>query len=84
MTQSYQPDGSFKVSDLDDTTGDAYRYGVDFLVETGYFQRKNRFWINRDFPDSKLVRERIEARLKSIGLNDPGLKEAYETLQAVN
>jgi hypothetical protein len=27
LTQSLQPDGSFKVSELDDTTGDAYNYG---------------------------------------------------------
>jgi len=83
LTQSYLPDGSFKVSDLDDTEGDAYRYGVWFLQETGYFQRKDRFWTDQDFPESKAVRERIEAKLKSIGLSDPGLKEAYETLHSV-
>jgi hypothetical protein len=77
LTQSYLPDGSFKVSDLDDTEGDAYRYAVWFLQETGYFRRKDRFWTDQDFPESKAVRERIEAKLKSIGLNDPGLKEAY-------
>ena len=81
LTQSYQPDGSFKMSDLDDTEGDAYRYGVWFLQETGYFQRQDRFWTDQDFPDSNAVRERIEAKLKSTGLGDPGLKEAYETLE---
>lgn len=84
LTKSYQPDGSFKVSDLDDTQGDAYRYGIWFLQEAGYFQRKDRFWTDRDFPDSKAVQERIEAKLKSIGLNDPALKEAYDTLHAMD
>jgi hypothetical protein len=83
LTHSYQPDGSFKVSDLDDTPGDAYEYGVYFLAETGYFQRKDRFWTDQDFPQGKAVHDRIEARLKSIGLNDPRLKEAYDTLQSV-
>jgi hypothetical protein len=83
LTHSYQPDGSFKVSDLDDTPGDAYEYGVYFLAETGYFRPKDRFWTDQDFPQGKAVHDRIEARLTSIGLNDPRLKEAYDTLQSV-
>jgi hypothetical protein len=84
LTESYQPDGSFKVSDLDETQGDAYRYGIWFLREAGYFQRRDRFWTDQDFPDSKAVQELIEAKLKSTGLNDPALKEAYDTLHAMN
>jgi hypothetical protein len=83
LANSYQPDGSFKVSDLDDTLGDAYSYGVSFLEETGYFRRQGRFWTDQDFPEAKAVHDRIEARLKAIGLNDPGLKDAYETLHTV-
>ena len=84
LTKSYQPDGSFKVSDLDDTQGDAYRYGIWFLQEAGYFQRKDRFWTDQDFPDSRAVQERIESKLKSIGLNDSSLKEASDTLHAMD
>jgi hypothetical protein len=82
LTKSYQPDGSFKVSDLDDTLGDAYEYGVDFLQEAGYFNRANRFWTTQDFPDAKSVHDRIESKLKQLGLHDPGLKDAYETLES--
>jgi hypothetical protein len=82
LTQSLQSDGSFKVSDLDDTPGDAYRYGVWFLEETGYFRPSDRFWTDRDFPESRAVRARIAAKLNSIGLSDSGLREAYDTLQA--
>jgi hypothetical protein len=67
---------------LDDTPGDAYRYGVDFLAELGYFQRKDRFWTDQEFPGSRAVHDRIEAKLRSMGTGDPGLKEAYDTLQA--
>ena len=84
LTQSYQPDGSFKVSDLDDTPGDAYRYGIWFLQETGYFERKDRFWTDRDFPQADQVRRNIEARLQAIGLGDPALREAYDTLHAMD
>ncbi len=80
LTESYQPDGSFKVSGLDDTPGDAYRYGIWFLQETGYFNSKDRFWTDKNFPDSTTVRAHIAAKLKSTGLGDPGLREAYNDL----
>jgi len=82
LTESYRPDGSFKENALDDTPGDAYRYGVWFLQETGYFQPKERFWTDQDFPDAPAVHARIEAKLKATGLDDSGLREAYESLLA--
>jgi hypothetical protein len=83
LANSLQPDGSFKVSELDDTVGDAYSYGVSFLREAGYFSRQERFWTNEDFPGAASVRARIAARIKSIGLNDPGVRDAWETLESV-
>lgn len=80
LTNSYQSDGSFKISDLDDTMEDAYRYGVAFLSETGYFDVKNRFWTDRNFPESKSVHDSIAAKLISIGLKSSGLRDAFETL----
>ncbi len=80
LSKSYRPDGSFKISDLDDTMGDAYRYGVAFLSETGYFQKEKRFWTNEDFPDEQTVKENIKTKLLSIGLNNSGIRDAYETL----
>ena len=80
LSNSYQTDGSFKTSDLDDTMEDAYRYGVAFLSETGYFEIKNRFWTNQDFPESKSVHDRIETKLMSIGIKSSGFRDAYETL----
>jgi hypothetical protein len=81
LTESYSPDGSFKENALDDTPGDAYRYGVWFLQEAGYFQPKERFWTDQDFPDAPAIHARIEAKLKATGLDDSGLSEAYESLQ---
>jgi hypothetical protein len=84
LTKSYQSDGSFKVSDLDDTPGDAFRYGIWFLQEAGYFKRKDRFWTDQDFPNADQVRRQIEAKLQTIGLSDPALQEAYDTLRAMD
>lgn len=77
LTKSLRPDGSFKVNDLDTTVSDASKYGVDFLVDAGYFNPDMRFWTNQSFPQAAAVRDRIETKLKSMGLDD-----AYETLQA--
>ncbi len=80
LKNSLQPDGSFKVSDLDDTVGDAYYYGVSFLHDSGFFSPQDRFWTSQDFPQSDAIRERMQAKLKSIGLSDGKIREAYETL----
>jgi len=81
LTNSYQPDGSFKVSDLDDTLGDTYYYGVSFLTDAGYFTHQNRFWTDQDFPNGPTVRDKIAAKIQSIGAADPNLKESAEVLQ---
>ena len=44
--------------------------------------RRQRFWTDEDFPESKTVRDHIEAKLKSMGLGDPALKEACDSLQS--
>ena len=84
LKESYQPDGSFKVSELDDTAGDAYMYGVAFLKEAGYFRRDERFWTSQDFPEARTIHDRIEAKLKTIGTCDPDMRSAYEILQALD
>jgi hypothetical protein len=50
----YFAHGESYAFDLDGTLGDAYRYGVRFLQETGYFNRRQRFCTDQDFPESKL------------------------------
>jgi hypothetical protein len=81
LKNSLQPDGSFKVSELDDTLGDAFYYGVSFLTDAGYFDKSKRFWTNKDFPDSEATRAKIQSRIQSIGLSDPNIAEAYRLLQ---
>ena len=80
LKESYQPDGSFKTSELDETVGDAYFYAVSFLTDAGYFDSARRFWTTRYFPDANSMRERIAGKIKSIGSNDPQLRDAYRLL----
>ena len=82
FANSCQPDGSFKVSALHDTPGDAFSYGVWLLRDSGFFRRKERFWTDQDFAQAKEAHDRIEVPLRQIGLKDPGLRDAYETLRA--
>ncbi len=82
LSKSLQRDGSFKTSDLDDTTSDAYEYGVWFLDEVGYFNKQKRFWTDQEFPNAQSVRSRIAGRLRATGLTDPSLKGTYDVLEA--
>jgi len=82
LIESFRPDGSFKENALDDTPGDAYRYGVWFLQEAGYFQSKDRFWTDQVFPGAQAVYTLVQAKLKATGLKSSALREAYESLQA--
>lgn len=84
LKNSLQPDGSFKVSGLDDTLGDAYYYGVSFLADAGYFDKQDRFWTDRDFADGPAVRDKIAARIQSMNSNDPGIKEAASILRTAH
>jgi hypothetical protein len=48
-----------------------------------YFRREDWFWTDQDIPEAKVVCQRIEANLKPIGLNEPGLKDADETFHTL-
>ena len=69
LTESYQPDGSFKTSDLDDTAADAMQYGFAFLRDTGFFAKEKRFWTDEDFPEAEAIHRRIEARRAAMGMD---------------
>ncbi|MGA7752125.1 MAG: hypothetical protein WCB05_04820 [Candidatus Sulfotelmatobacter sp.] len=59
LHDSLQPDGSFKVHIADGSIEDAEYYGTSFLARIGYFDPAQRFWTNRDFPESLEVKKRI-------------------------
>ena len=61
LTESLQPDGSFKPMIPDGSIEEGEDYGVAFLARIGFFDKSKRFWTDRDFPEAKEVRERLIA-----------------------
>jgi hypothetical protein len=69
LNKTLNPDGSFKLMD-EDTVGSSFLFPVSLLNELGYFRPSLRFWTRESFPDSMKVADRIEQRIKSMGLSD--------------
>ncbi len=69
LHETMNPDGSFKMMD-EDTVGSSFLFPVSLLDELGYFRPSLRFWTDEDFPEGMEVANRIEARIKAMGLTD--------------
>jgi hypothetical protein len=53
LTSSLQRDGSFKtVPSFFSSIGADFYFGVSFLQTIGFWDRKDRFWTERDFPEA--------------------------------
>ncbi|MGD0061639.1 MAG: hypothetical protein ABSD58_19705 [Verrucomicrobiia bacterium] len=61
LTESLQPDGTFKPHVADGSLEEGEYYATSFLARIGFFDKKERFWTNRDFPEAAAVRENIIA-----------------------
>ncbi|MBI4402772.1 MAG: M23 family metallopeptidase [Deltaproteobacteria bacterium] len=81
LSESLQPDGSFKVNRSDDSLGDSYYFGVSLLFEVGYFNKAHRFWTEQEFPDADTIRIKILAKINSILNKDSMLKDAKKKLE---
>jgi hypothetical protein len=69
LNETMNPDGSFKMMD-EDTVGSSFLFPISLLNELGYFRPSLRFWTWQSFPDAKKVADRVEARIKAMGLTD--------------
>jgi hypothetical protein len=69
LNETMNSDGSFKMMD-EDTLGSSFLFPVSLLNELGYFRPSLRFWTWDSFPDAIQVADRIEARIKAMGLSD--------------
>jgi hypothetical protein len=81
LRESLLPSGEFKLSELDDTLGDAFENGVGFLFQVGYFKKKNRFWTDEDFPEAEDLKKKIIQRIHEIGTADSAMKSALSYLE---
>jgi hypothetical protein len=61
LTESLQPDGSFKPHVADGSLEEGEYYATAFLARIGFFDKKERFWTARDFPEAAAIRGKIIA-----------------------
>jgi hypothetical protein len=61
LTESFQPDGSFKPNIGDGSLEEGESYATSFLASIGFFDKSERFWTDREFPEAQGVREKIIA-----------------------
>lgn len=81
LTSSMLQTGSFIVSQLDSTYSEAQRFGTKFLFDVGYFNLKNRFWTQQNFPEALTLAKKIKTNLELHNLKEPAIKEAHEIVQ---
>jgi hypothetical protein len=64
-----RPDGSFNMLD-EDTLGSSFLFPISLLNELGYFRPSLRFWTGESFPDAMKLADKVENRIKTMGLTD--------------
>jgi len=69
LNKTLNEDGSFKMMD-EDTLGSSFLFPISVLNELGYFRPSMRFWTWERFPDAMTVADRVEHRIKAMGLTD--------------
>ena len=80
LAESIEPNGAFKLND-ESTLGGAFYFGVSFLDQVGYFNKKNRFWTDEEFPEAPALKAKIRNRLLALNIDDPEAMWALWTLQ---
>ena len=59
LKESLQADGSFKPNIGDGSFEEGVYYGTSFLGRIGFFNKDDRFWTDREFSQSEVIRKRI-------------------------
>ena len=79
LTESLQPDGSFKMWVGDNSKEESTYYGASFLSRIGYFDKSKRFWTDEDFPEAENVRQKIIAYIEKHLLSGATGGEYYKS-----
>jgi hypothetical protein len=80
LTKAVTPDGSIAVRAAGETVSESYYFAVAFLDTIGYFDPAKCFWTDRTFPDARVVRERLQSRLRRLPEGDPMARMGLERL----
>jgi len=82
LTESLQPDGSFKPHPVDGSLEEGEYYAASFLGRIGFFDKSERFWTDREFPEAAEVRQKVIAYIlkhRSTGGSGGGYYESALT-----
>jgi hypothetical protein len=79
LTESLQPDGSFKMWVGDNSKEESTYYGASFLARIGYFDKSKRFWTDEDFPEAESVRQKIIAYIEKHSKSGAAGGDYYES-----
>lgn len=83
LTQSLQPDGSFKFNIADGSVEDSEYYGTSFLSRVGFFDPAKRFWTDKPFAQAPDVRKRILEFVRTHASSGPTGDDYRSTLEAL-
>ncbi len=85
LTNSFQPDGSFKTIPEDGSIEEAQYYGISFLARIGFFDKSKCFWTNKEFPQADSIKNKlviyIKQHLNTGGSGGDYYKSALEALE---
>jgi hypothetical protein len=80
LKETMNPDGSFKLMD-EDTVGSSFLFPISLLNELGYLRPSLRFWTWDSFPEAMQVADRVEKRIRAMGLTDTESAKALRRFQ---
>jgi len=84
LTESLQPDGSFKHVEADVSIEEATYFGVEFLSRIGFFDKSKRFWTDQDFPEADGIRQRIISFIEHQAGSAAGGSWYHDALNSLN
>jgi hypothetical protein len=77
LAESWQPDGSFRMTGYDDSVEASYYFGTSFLVRVGFFNPARRFWTDRPLADPAPIKGALETTLKRRIAENAGAAGGY-------
>jgi hypothetical protein len=79
LTESLQPEGTFKFWIGDNSKEETTYYGAAFLGRMGYFDKSKRFWTDQEFPEAESVRQRIIGYIEKHRKSGPTGGDYYDS-----
>lgn len=66
LKETLGPDGTFKLTEEDDSFEEAQYFGVALLAAAGLFDKDKPYWADAPYPDAAGIRDRIARRVSGL------------------